>query len=380
MRTLLFDCPKTLRPRWNVADGYWQFCNGSEIHIAGCNNGHADDSRGQRSHLNVIDEAGFVDELEYLLKSVLLPQTLTTGGVTVLISTPPKSPAHELIPILRQAESEGAYFKWVLDQTTHLTQAAKDALVSEMGGRDSAEAQRELWCEIVTDPARAVVPEFTEERAKALVRPVPPPTYETPLVSLDVGFEDYSHELFGYYHFRTATLRIQKETRLRRMRTDQLAAETKRIEAELWPEYKPESTLQPSRVSDTDLILLADLGALHKLHFVPTAKDEKEAMVNELRLWVQNGRIQIDPSCVHLVRQMKSAIWNKQRTQFERTAADGHFDGVDALIYMLRNAPIHVNPYPPLDPSITVATHQINPSATVREEEKAIRSIFGRVH
>ena len=40
-------------------------------------------------------EAGFIDRLDYLLKSVRLPQTLTTNGRTIVISTPPDSPAHE---------------------------------------------------------------------------------------------------------------------------------------------------------------------------------------------------------------------------------------------------------------------------------------------
>ena len=58
MRMLLEDCPKELRPKWNSVDGMYTFKNGSEIHLAGVNNGHADDLRGQKCDLGVIDEAG----------------------------------------------------------------------------------------------------------------------------------------------------------------------------------------------------------------------------------------------------------------------------------------------------------------------------------
>jgi hypothetical protein len=242
-----------------------------------------------------------------------------------------------------------------------------------MGGRDSTKCRRELYCEWVVDETRAVVPEFNDERSAIMVHEVDPPTYETPLVSLDVGFEDYSHLLFGYYNFKTAHLVIQAEARLRRMRTDQLAAEVKRVEAELWTGYAP----KPSRVSDVDLILLQDLGAIHGLHFAPIAKDEKEAMVNELRLWVQSHRLEIDPGCEFLVRQMKSAIWNKSRTSFERTPEDGHFDGVDALIYMLRSAPIHHNPYPAFPAGVTPKTHTVlQGNWTDDQTTKAMRTLF----
>lgn len=384
MRTLLGDCPAELKPRWNGADGFYLFPNGSELHIAGVNDGHADDARGQRSHLNVIDEAGFVDQFDYVLKSVLLPQTLTTGGRTVVISTPPESPAHEFIPVLREAESRGAYHVHTLDQTTHLSPKAKAQLVTDMGGEKSTKVRRELFCEIVTDETRAVVPEWTDERAKASVRPVPAPTFETPLVSMDVGFEDFSHVLFGHYDFRRAKLCVRAEVRLQRMRTDELAAEIKRVESEIWPQV---GTLlpafgsnvpapKPHRVSDTDLILINDMSQIHGLHFTPTEKDEKEAQVNQLRLWVQTGRIEIDPSCAHLIRQLHTAIWNKQRTEFERSAMDGHFDGVDALIYMLRNAPIHVNPYPALSAAVSEHTHTVLPSAADSANAAMLREAF----
>jgi len=376
IETLLCDCPAELRPTWIYQESSYRYENGSQIHLAGVNNDHENDARGPKADLIVNEEASFVDRLDYLIGSVELPMLTTTGGRILNITTPAESPAHDSFQYRNKCLAEGHYIRRTIDDNRHMSQAAKSKLISEMGGPLATKARRELWCEWLVEEERAVCPEFTDERAKAIVEPVSPPTYETPLVALDVGFEDYSHVLFGYYSFRDARLMVQAECRLKRMRTDELATAVKDMEARLWSKYDK----RPARCSDVDLILLHDMSSLHGLHFQPTAKDEKEAMVNELRLWVQSGRIRIDPSCVHLVRQLKSAIWNKARTSFERTSMDGHFDGVDALIYMLRNAPVHLNPYPALDASITLATHTITAEAQRRDTpvEVAMRQIFNR--
>jgi hypothetical protein len=47
------------------------------------------------------------------------------------------------------------------------------------------------------------------------------------------------------------------------------------------------------------------------------------------------------------VAHLKYGIWNKSRTQFERSAEHGHFDCVAALIYMVRNISEGKNPIPP---------------------------------
>jgi hypothetical protein len=371
---LWLDCPAELRPDWSLLDSSYHYGNGSMIHLAGANNGHEDDSRGPKADLLIVEEAAFIDRLDYLVQSVLVPQLSTTGGRLIFISTPPETPAHEVSLHKAKCQAKGNYIRRTIDDNRHLSQKAKDKLITEAGGRQSTAARRELWCEWVVDETRAVVPEFTDARAEVIVQPAPAPTFEPPLASLDVGFEDWSHCLFGFYKFDEAKLIVQAETRLRRMRTDELADAVKVTEARLWKGY----AVKPRRVSDVDLILLHDMASLHNLHFAPIAKDEKEAMVNELRLWIQSGRIVIDPSCEHLIRQLKTAIWNKARTSFERTASDGHFDAVDALVYMVRSAPVHHNPYPALAANITAKTHTIQPEAQRANEhtEKAIKQLF----
>jgi hypothetical protein len=64
---------------------------------------------------------------------------------------------------------------------------------------------------------------------------------------------------------------------------------------------------------------------------------------------IQAREIEISPRCVHLIRQMKNAIWNNKATDFARAGSkspDGHFDLVAALKYLCRGVNRHHNPYP----------------------------------
>lgn len=370
LRELHRTCPRDLRPRWNGVDSYYAYPRGSELHLAGANDGHADDSRGQRAHLCVVDEAGFVDDLAYLVDSVLLPQTLSTGGKIVLISTPPITPAHDFYDYAMRAQAAGRYIVSPISECTHISEARKKALIDEVGGADSTEAQREYFCQFVVDATKAVVPEFTADRESRIVKPAPPPTYEWPEVAMDVGFEDFHAILYGYWHFAQAKLVVQAEDVLSRATTDKIADAIRVREAALWTDkLRVERPIY--RWSDTDLRLIADLSQLHKLAVSPTEKDDKEAQVNALRMLVKDEKIIIDPSCKTLIRQLKTAVWKDNRREFERTKNEGHFDCVDALIYMLRNALRYENPYPVLAEGITDELHWIPAHLRRRESEEA---------
>jgi len=376
MRALHETCPFDLRPAWNTMDSCYRYHNGSEIHLAGANDGHADDSRGQRAHLCIVDEAGFVDDLDYLVGSVLLPQTLTTGGKVILISTPPVTPAHAFIAEVELAIGRGTHILSTIDDCTHLSDRQKSDLIAELGGRTSTKARRELWCEHIVDEERAVVPEFDDARRSAIVSPIPPATYEQPTVAIDVGFEDLTAILFGYWHFTTARLHIQAEVMIKRGRTDQVADAIRMKEEELWG--KNENLPGPVRWSDTDLRLIADLGELHDLGVTPTAKDDKEAQVNALRMLVKEDKLRIDPSCVMLIGTLRTAVWNKARTSFERLREYGHADALDALIYLHRNVDRYSNPYPGIPAGATWQTHQLrNIKDPGQQDSEALKRLFG---
>ena len=370
IRKLIERAPQDVRPRWLQFDHVFEFPNGSQIHMAGSDNENADALRGTESDLNLVEEAGHVDDLAYLVEDVLLPQTLTTLAPTFLVGTPPRTPAHDFAAFAAQARN--AYLEMTIDENTSISDLVRAAYAEEAGGVGSTTWQREYLCQFVVDEETAVVPEFMEgQRWRCLVSEAPAPTYESPLVAMDVGFADFHVVLYGYWNFREAKLVVQAEDVLQRATTDKIAAAMKATEDRLWGPGKRKGNRGPMRWSDTDLRLIEDLYVLHKLAVSPTAKDDKEAQVNALRLLVKDEKIQIDPSCVTLVRQLKTAVWRDNRREFERTKSEGHFDAVDALIYMVRNANRHENPYPSLPEGVTPQTHWISPRRPEQQSEEA---------
>lgn len=378
MRQILADCPEDLRPVWSQLDHAWRWPNGSGTHMAGADNQNADNLRGTWSDLNVVEEAGTVADLDYLVRDVLLPQTLTTLAPTLLIGTPPRTPAHDFHTFALQAQGRGAYLELTIDDNEKITPAVRAAYAEEAGGEESSTWKREYLCQFVIDDDVAVVPEFTAERAKRIVQPTEPPSWEQPIVSMDVGFEDFHAILYGYWDFRRAKLVIQAEDILRQATTDKIAAAMKATEERLWS--KRRTNTLPARWTDVDLRLVADLWHMHGLGITPTAKDDLEAQVNALRLLVKDEKLQIDPACATLVRQLRSAIWKDNRKEFERTKAEGHFDAVAALIYMVRNVDRATNPYPMLADGVQDSTHFIRAGMKRPNQEhvEALAAAFGR--
>ncbi len=111
IRKLLEECPKDIRPKWNREGGVYTFPNGSLLYVEAIDGDKADDLRGTPAHLCIVDEAGFVKNLNYAIHSVLMPMTSTTKGRIIVVSTPPKSADHDLRDIIKDAEFDGAYIK-----------------------------------------------------------------------------------------------------------------------------------------------------------------------------------------------------------------------------------------------------------------------------
>jgi hypothetical protein len=400
MRVILADCPERFRPRWNAQDGCFLFPNGSEWHLAGTDKDNAEKLRGTGTDLAIVDEAGFHDDLEYVVDDILTPQLLDNGGRLVMISTPARTPAHPFTArFCPEAEAERSLFVRTIRDNTHLKPHEVERYVKALGGWDSLATRRELLCEDVVDLSRAVLPEFSEKGAE-IVREVERPEWFIPLVSLDVGFEDLTAILFGYYDFRRALLVIEDEEYLKHARTDQIAAAVKAKEAALWPWAAAEEERIPGtdsyrvdpwreqrrpvhRFCDVDLRLVADLAELHGIGFATTAKDDKEAAINALRLRMRNVSIAVHPRCVKTIKHFKTAVWHVtargMRSGFEHSETEGHFDGVDSAVYLNRNAPVHVNPYPPEFANVDHSRVMVPPHVIAAQESRsAWSSVFGK--
>jgi hypothetical protein len=354
-KKILTDCPSDLSPTYVARQYIYYFKNGSEIQLAGTDNGHAEKLRGGDSHIWIIDEAGSCDNLDDIIKGILIPTTLTTKGKGLIASTPPKDPEHDFVKILERAELNNSLVKKTVLDNPMVTQQDINDMIADLGGIDSDSCQRELFCKIIKDSNVFVVPEFTEELQSEVVRDWPRPPFFDCYVGMDLGGKDLTVCLFGYYDFRSNKIVIEDEIVMDfRKHGNHLRKLTQEIhdkEENLYTNVYTNEIKKPTiRVSDIDYIVTNEIYSLSegKISFQPAKKDNNDTAINDLRQLIAAKKIIINPRCVNLISHLKNVKWAKNRKTFARSSDDlpHHYDAVDALKYLVRHVNLHKNPYP----------------------------------
>ncbi len=348
---ILDDAPTEVRP--TKSGNAYIFPNGSRIKLVGLDK-KPNGLRGNTLDLIIIDECGFVGNLDYIYKSVITPATLHRPNCRIVfISTPPATPAHTFVDYVHKAEVEGAYVKLDIHTNPLITPDDIERMATEMGGRESTTFRREALCEFVTDSDLAIIPEWNDKYVQEIERDEYFNYYHK-YEGMDLGIKDFTALIFGYYDFKRASLIIEDELTMNgpSMNTEILVGAIRQKEIELWnnkdePRDANEKAIPFRRISDTNWpILIADLSSLHSLTFIETSKDNLEAMINEVRIMVQSGQIIIHPRCKQLIGCMRYGVWENKKKKFARSTVYGHFDHLAALIYLVRNLAKSTNPIP----------------------------------
>lgn len=350
-------CPEHLMPTWKASKSKFVFPNRSEIALIGLDR-KPNGLRGQHGvDLIILEEAGFISKLETLYRSVIVPTTTHRPECKiVLISTPPESLDHYFWTFVDRAEKSGSLSTFTIDENPMLTSTDIKRIELEMGGRDSTQFRREYLCQRVSEESRMLIPEFAANV----------PRYATEFArdqffqffhknsALDSGVRDLTTALWGFYDFHSAQLKVEDELVLggKDVLTQTIFNRTREIESHL------EYTRVRRHADNNNLILIQDLNSLANeakiqsghsdsaIHWIPTRKDSVEASINLVRTWFNSDRIRIHPRCKHLIGTLKTALWNKQRTDFQRSEVYGHADAIMALCYLIRNLDTHTNPIP----------------------------------
>lgn len=344
MDTILADCPPALRPKYNKTKKEFTFpSTGAKLRFAGVNGDRARYLRGRRATLVLIDEAGEMDDLSYVVKSILRPQLLTTGGRMIIASTPARSPGHASTALARasEAEGEGAYFTFTIHENPLLSpeQVAEECALQ--GGADSDSWRREYLCQFVIDLERAIVPEWTDEVALKLVQAVEPPRFRDCYVSIDPGgSRDLTFALGSWWDWMNQVLVFEWEWWAKNPDTGSIAKGILGAMQEHWPGKKPLRI-----VSDVDDRLQVDLGKFG-LTLENAWKPDREAGIGEFRTWVRDLKIRVHPRCRVLIATLHQALWNKRRTDWDRLEGIGHADALAAAIYNRRSIHENRNPVP----------------------------------
>lgn len=353
-RDILETCPKELKPEYIKSEGAWKFPSGAQIQLSGLDNGRAESLRGGSSILAIVDEAASksLKDLKYIIRSILVPAVTRKkeiNGKIILASTPPVSPDHPYVYFLRRAEIAGALTTRTIYSNPRMTGEMINKLIEECGGADSTDFKREYLCEIITSTDDAVIPEFTKDLQEKIIMEWKKPPICDYYVSMDLGVKDLTFVIFAYYDFRAAKLIIEDEYIIngQKYNTITLADAIKEKEKRWFiNEYTGEQSKPLKRISDSALTVIQDLYLNHQLIFSVTKKDDVDGAINNLRVKLAEEKIIINPRCVNLIRHLRDATWNKNKTSFDRSVENGHYDGVPAAYYLVRNVAWTHNPYP----------------------------------
>lgn len=359
MDKLFDDAPKNLRPQFKTMDNVYIFPNGSEIQLSGTDNGNEEKMRGGDAHICIIDEAAFVkSKLEYIVQSILMPTTTITGGKIILSSTSPKEPDHPFKQYMEKGIVQGTFLKKTIYDAVNdpsnkrITKEIVQEIINEYGNANDDSFRREYLCEIVSDGDNSVVPEFTEEVQEDIITEWNRPIFCDRYVSMDIGFKDLTVVLFAYYDYDNGVIVVEDELIMsgKEMTTANLAMNIHSKEKKLWTDLFTQEFIKPYlRVSDNNLIVINDLAREYELYFKATEKTNKEAEIANMRDLIASRQIIIYPRCKTLISHLRNATWSgtSGKRTFARSPDHGHYDAVDALLYLSRNVQFSKNPYPP---------------------------------
>lgn len=374
-----------------------QFC--SRIVPVGCEDRKkADRLRGPGTIFAVVDEAGFIPVLPYVLRSVIGPmfwEARSKWGAHVrpkmlVPSTPPEEMDHPFVEVVRRAEEQGALLHATVYDCDHLSEQDIAEAIEEAGGEHTIDWRREGLAIIEANPDTTVLPEMTEH-ADLVIREVPRPEYFLPHVIGDVGFVDMDVIAFGYYDFANDLDVIEDEVVLKRSRSDMLDAKVAAKERELWgdrPVHRRRVDAAPKIRADMsreewqgDEDGVRSWQAVTAVSRLTERTGRLRAAANATRVRVQRGRLAIHPRCTTIIAHAKHARWNRARSDFARVEddhgqPDHHYDGAAALLYFERELDRTTNPFPALAPGVSLLTHHIRQDALQRSGDEKIKRLL----
>lgn len=345
------SCPEHMKPQFLKTEIV--FPNGSRILFRGVGKGIANSYDNLRSFafdLIILDEAGFSANLDEIVDGALMPTLLPRNGNMLLLSTPPVTPDHAFKSYCDSAKLDGAYSEFTI-RDSHYSIEQQDKFINVARRSSEAKAQREYFCKFVIDTDFQIIPEWNDKYVMPAKRDKDW-KYWFKYLSLDPGWTDFSVCIYGWYNWRTKQLIIAGEIMLKspEQTTDLLAERIIAKEKELF-----EGAEVKKRISDNNApSLLRDFTLRHKLYFSPVeSKTLLEVMVSDVRELVKDGRLLVDPSCTQLLGCLRNGVFTKTKggnrgKEFARSKAYGHYDGIAALVYLVRELDQVTNPLPPV--------------------------------
>lgn len=390
----------------NRSEMCWKLPNGSSLRLGALESAHVDTmNRGGNASLIIYEECGFVrsDDFLYGVNSVFGPQLLRSKGRELFISSPPQDPDHALVTQVKPScEALGTFFRFsVFDSPTidndQILEAARrseckltDEFIQEVessgitslnvhevadrtGAKLSEAFRREFLAEIIRPSSLMVVPDFSDTHKHVL--PFHSPAVCSWSITIDWGgVRDKTCAILHTYDY-LANLDLVRDEKVFEPNTSTSAIVSALVD-DWHSEYKIDNVY-----ADVPGQTQVDLNALGYFVSLPQKSDWLSS-VQTLAARFTTDKILIDPRCKFIRNSLRSGMFNKARTDFERSESLGHCDGLAALMYAIR-CQNKSNPYD-LDRNFHSNTMFVMPKTMKRPESEVAALLspkqFGRFH
>lgn len=273
-------------------------------------------------------------------------------GRLIFLSTLPKVPDHPFITeTIPKAQLLDAYASYTLDDNKVLTAEQRALTIERSGGISSLAVRREFYNEIIRDPNVLVVPGFNE---KLHVAAFSLPMAFIPQVTTDFGgVRDMTCSLLHTYDFLNDCVLFWDERVFDPNTPMSTIIDGRPIEPNGPPvpcirelDAGIDGVAARTRTADVPGQTQVDLVNDHKYPVEAPIKSDWQSMVNNMAVHFSRTRkVLVHPRCKFLIASLRSGTFNKQKTDFGRTAVLGHMDGLAACMYALR-AQDRSDPYP----------------------------------
>lgn len=338
----------------------------TEIIMGGMNE-NSTSQRGKTVQEIFVEEIGdqngdnFVESMESDLGPAL---THSVNGKITFLTTVPPIPDHPFVTnTMVEAEKNKAIKIYTIDDNIALTQAQYDACVSRAKGKHTTTFKREYLCQVVRDENRVVLPNWDQHRN---VREVYLPDHLFMHTTFDWGgVIDKTCGVLHYYDYLRDIDVFWDEIVFEPLTPSSEIVGKKVINHEYTlEEINGAPRMRSAREMESDFLKIrdnhgirgrfidaphqfvnVDLVKEHEYHAsVPTKPDFKSS-VNSLNERFSSGKAIIHPRCKFLILSARSGMFNKKKTDFDRSQALGHCDGIAAMMYAIRMRDTS-NPYP----------------------------------
>jgi len=320
----------------------------SRITLVGLDYKNGDLLRGPACDFCALDEARDISVLEYCMQNVLAPQFVGREmPMVIMASTPPESMEHPFISkYYEEAKRRNTAIRIPASKNPDWTDADEELVAEEVGGPGSLSYDREIECVLKGDPTRMVIPEIHDCKEYVFsTDPIQRPDYYVPYVGLDTGWKDHLGASFAYLDFESQKLCFVGEIFKRYLTTVQASD----LILEKFDDVFGRGRSEDRGVwrADAPLQMVETLRREYDCPFMPADKSKRDASLAAYRGDLMRGRVQIEThSCPEMAKQHLYGVFNRKRTDFERTDEMGHLDMIKANVYLHKGVKWRDNPIP----------------------------------